>query len=88
MDHGEVARDWIQRGFSCGAFTDPPGCEWRDDVHDADELITVVEGRLEVLVHGEAYALEAGDELYIPRGATHTVRNVHAGATRWLYGYD
>lgn len=88
VDHGEVVRDWIQRGFSCGAFTDPPGREWRDYVHDTNELVTVVEGRLEVVLHGETYALEPGDELYIPRGATHTVRNIHAGTTRWLYGYD
>lgn len=88
VDHGEVARDWVQRGFSCAAFTGPPGQAWRDDRHDTNELVTVVEGRLEVLLHGERYALEPGDELFIPRGARHTVRNIHAGTTRWLYGYD
>lgn len=88
VDHGEVVRDWIQRGFTCAAFTDPPGQEWRDFVHAANELVTVVDGRLEVDMHGERYALEPGDELFIPSGARHTVRNVDAGTTRWLYGYD
>lgn len=88
VDHGEVARDWARRGFSCRAFTDPPGRGWRDFVHDTNEVVTVVEGKLEVIMHGVGYALEAGDEIYIPRGATHTVRNLHAGTTRWLYGYD
>lgn len=88
VDHGEVARDWVQRGFSCGVFTDPPGREWRGYVHDTNELVTVAEGRLEVLMHGERYVLEPGDELFIPRKAKHTVRNLHAGTTRWLYGYD
>jgi len=26
--------------------------------------------------------------MHIPRGAVHSVRNIHAGTTRWLYGYD
>ena len=88
VDHGEVARDWIARGFTCRAFTDPPGQEWRDYVHDTDELVTVVEGRLEVGLHNERWLLEPGDELFIPRGARHTVRNTHHDTTRWLYGYD
>ena len=88
VDTGAVARDWIARGFSCRAFIDPAGQEWRDFVHDTDELVTVVEGRLSVRMHDEDWELEPGDELYIPRGVKHTVRNLHAGTTRWLYGYD
>ena len=88
VDQAAVTRDWIARGFSCRAFTDPPGQEWRDFVHDTDELVTVVDGQLEVDMHDETWRLEPGDELYIPRGVSHTVRNRHAGATRWLYGYD
>lgn len=57
-------------------------------MHDTDELVTVVEGRLGVHMHDEDWELEPGDELYIPRGVMHTVRNRHAGTTRWLYGYN
>lgn len=88
IDVGAVARDWVTRGFSCRAFIDPPGREWRDYVHNTDELVTVMEGRLEVAMHGETWTLEPGDELYIPRGVHHAVRNPHTGTTRWLYGYD
>ena len=88
VDHGEVSRDWQQRGYTCAPFTDPPGQVWRDYTHDTNELVTVVEGRLEVEMHGVRYTLEPGDELFIPRNAVHTVRNVHAEETRWLYGYD
>lgn len=88
VDVAAAARDWIARGFSCQAFTDPPGQEWRDYLHDTDELVTVVHGRLEVLMHDESWVLEPGDELYIPRRVRHTVRNLHGGETRWLYGYD
>lgn len=88
VDHGVVTRDWIERGYSCRGFTDPPGQEWREFMHDTNELVTVVEGRLEVTLGKRRWVLEPGDELFIPRGAAHTVRNIHAGATRWLYGYD
>lgn len=88
VDPAAVTRDWIQRGFTCRAFTDPPGQQWRDYVHDTDELVTVVYGRLEVIMHDESWVLEPGDELYIPRGVTHTVHNLHPGTTHWLYGYD
>jgi ribosomal protein L16 Arg81 hydroxylase len=40
-----------------------------------------------VHLHEEDWVLEPGDELYIPRTVTNTVRNLHAGTTRWLYGY-
>jgi len=88
VDTAAVTRDWIARGFSCRAFMDAPGQVWRDYVHDTGELVTVVEGRLGVHMHDEDWELEPGDELYIPRGVMHTVRNLHHGTTRWLYGYD
>jgi len=88
VDHGVVVRDWVGHGFSCRAFTDPPGREWRGFVHHTNELVTVVDGRLEVRMHGKSYVLEPGDELFIARGAPHTVRNIHDGTTHWLYGYD
>ncbi len=88
VDTGLVTRDWIARGFSCRAFVDAPGKIWRDYAHDTDELVTVVEGRLGVHMHDEDWELEPGDELFIPRAVMHTVRNLHTGTTRWLYGYD
>lgn len=88
VDIGAVTRDWIARGYSCRAFVDPPGQEWRDFVHDTDELVTVVAGRLSVRMHDEDWTLEPGDELHIPRGVMHIVHNPHTGETRWLYGYD
>jgi quercetin dioxygenase-like cupin family protein len=82
-----VRRDWRARGFSCKTFTDPPGREWNDFVHAADELVTVIDGRLRCLMNGKTHEIEAGDELFIPKGIRHSVLNVHAGTTRWLFGY-
>jgi quercetin dioxygenase-like cupin family protein len=87
-DQTVVAADWRQRGYSCAWFSDPPGREWRDFRHSTNELVTVVEGRLELTVAGSIYRVEPGDEVFIPRGAVHSVKNSHTSTTRWLYGYD
>ena len=87
LDREAVARKWRGHGYSCGALVDPPGRAWEGYVHDVDELACVIEGRLAIEVAGESFAVEPGDEVFIPAHAVHSVRNVHPGATRWLYGY-
>ena len=88
IERDAVARDWCARGYSCDLFVDPPGREWRDFSHGTNELVTVVEGRLEVTVEGESFTIRPGDEVFIPKRALHSVRNTHEGTSRWLYGYD
>ncbi|RMD64965.1 MAG: cupin domain-containing protein [Alphaproteobacteria bacterium] len=88
IDAAAVAEDWRARGFSCATFVDPPGRRWEDFVHDCNELVTVVEGRLEMEVAGQSAIVEPGDEVFIPKGARHSVRNIHDGQSVWLYGYD
>ena len=93
-----VGREWAKRGFDCRLFVDPPGREWNGFVHSANELVTVVEGVLLCTVEigtaeigtaeAEPIRLEIGDELFIPRDAVHSVKNIHSGTTRWLFGYD
>lgn len=85
-DH--VRADWHSRGYDCHRFTDPPGQTWRDFVHETNEVVTVVDGRLELTIRDEVIEAAPGDEVFIPRGAVHTVRNIHAGTTHWLFGYD
>ncbi len=88
VERPTVAENWHRRGYSCRSFVDPPGQEWNDFVHDCNELVTVVEGQLKVTINGETCIAEAGDEIFIPKGAVHSVINVHTRTTRWLYGYD
>ena len=88
VQRDEVAQDWRARGYDCRPFTDPPGRAWNDFVHRTDELVTVLDGRLECTVAGQRAVLEPGDELFIPREAVHSVKNVHRGTTRWLFGYN
>jgi quercetin dioxygenase-like cupin family protein len=88
LDRDQVARDWRQRGYSCDVFTDPPGREWNDFVHMTNELVTVMEGKLKLTIGGEEITVEPGDEVFIPKGICHSVKNISSSTTRWLYGYD
>ena len=88
VERSRVASDWAARGYSCALFTDPPGREWNDFVHRMNELVTVLEGRLRMTVAGEDWEVGPGDEVFIPRQAVHSVKNIHSATTRWLFGYD
>jgi mannose-6-phosphate isomerase-like protein (cupin superfamily) len=82
-----VAADWKDRGFSSDLWIDPPGRVWTDFVHEVDELVMVVQGRVEFEIDGVRHLPELGEELLIPARALHTVRNVGSAESRWLYGY-
>jgi mannose-6-phosphate isomerase-like protein (cupin superfamily) len=88
VDRNAVAKDWADRGYDCQPFSDPPGQEWNGFVHATNELVTVVEGRLELLMDGRTLALGPGDEAFIPKRMRHSVHNIHDATTVWLFGYD
>jgi quercetin dioxygenase-like cupin family protein len=81
-----IKKDWNTRGFSCGIWKDPPGQEWKDNVHDAESLILLLEGTLELEIKGEKSRPNPGEEVRIPMNVPHTVRNVGRIPCRWLYG--
>jgi quercetin dioxygenase-like cupin family protein len=85
-DRTKIAADWASRGFSCDLWTDPPGQRWEDFRQATDELVTMLEGRMEFEVAGKVYHPEVGEELLIPAGTVHSARNVGEGTARWLYG--
>jgi len=88
LDEAAVAADWKARGYSCNPFADPPGQQWLDFTHGTNELVTVVEGRLEMVVGDVRVEMSPGDEIFIPARANHSVINIHNGTSRWLFGYD
>jgi quercetin dioxygenase-like cupin family protein len=82
-----VEADWQKRGFSCALWVDGPGQVWADFVHQTDELVMVLEGQVEFEFGGARYRPVHGEELLIPAGARHTVRNLASTRSEWLYGY-
>jgi quercetin dioxygenase-like cupin family protein len=82
-----IAAAWSSRGFSCDLWADSPGRRWEGFRHAADELVIVLEGRMEFEVAGAVHHPRPGEELLIPAGAVHAARNIGKTTARWLYGY-
>ena len=83
----ETEKAWQARGFSCGLWVDAPGQQWNDFVHSTDELLMLVEGDLELEMHGRTFRPHPGEEVLIPARVSHSVRNVGNTTAKWLYGY-
>jgi quercetin dioxygenase-like cupin family protein len=47
----------------------------------------VLEGEVEFEIEGQVLQPSVGEELVIPAGAVHGVRNIGNTTSRWLYGY-
>lgn len=88
VNQSQIEKEWKGRGFSCNLWTDPPGQKWEDYVHDVDELAMIIDGEVEFEINGEILRPGPGEELLIPKGITHSVRNVGHSTSRWLYGYQ
>jgi mannose-6-phosphate isomerase-like protein (cupin superfamily) len=88
INRSDVAARWNDRGFSCDLWIDLPGRVWADFVHEVDELVMVVQGRVEFEIDGVFHLPEIGEELLISARALHTVRNLGGTESRWLYGYE
>ena len=82
-----IRSDWHSRGFSCDVWTDPPGQMWEDYRHRVDEVVMVIEGDVEFDIGGHVLRPKPGEELLIPAGVLHSVRNRGSSVSRWLYGY-
>jgi mannose-6-phosphate isomerase-like protein (cupin superfamily) len=87
LEFDTVRRDWASRGYSCAIWIDPPGQEWRDFIHDTDELLMVIDGTVELEMHDTVTRPSVGEEVVIPAGARHTVRNAGKTDSHWYYGY-
>lgn len=87
LNRQQVSRDWAARGFSCGLWIDPPGQCWEDFTHRTDEVVVILEGEMEFEIDGKVSHPKIGEEVFIPAGVVHSVRNIGASTARWLYGY-
>lgn len=87
VEQDKVSRNWAARGFSCSLWVDPPRQSWEDFVHGSDEVVMIVEGEVEFEIEGEVLRPKPGEELLIPAGTRHSVRNVGKSTSKWLYGY-
>jgi quercetin dioxygenase-like cupin family protein len=47
----------------------------------------MLEGEVEFEIGGQVRRPEIGEEVFIPAGVVHSVRNRGKTTSRWLYGY-
>lgn len=87
MDSSEIKEDWESRGFSFGVWDDPPGQRWENFTHPVDELFMLAHGKVEIEIDGKKHQATIGEEIYIPAGAVHSVRNIGESDSQWFYGY-
>ena len=84
---GVIKQQWQKRGFTFGIWQDPPGQIWKDYVHNQDELFMLVEGNVELTLNNQKIIPKIGEEILIPAGTVHTVKNNGNTQTTWYYGY-
>ena len=87
IDQSAIRDDWLGRGFSCDIWIDPPGKIWTDFVHGTDELLMLIDGEIELEMDDNILHPKIGDEVLIPSGMNHTVRNIGSVTNHWFYGY-
>jgi mannose-6-phosphate isomerase-like protein (cupin superfamily) len=87
--HGSEIRPLVDRTTSditqCSLAEEllPPGCAVRPHHHrETEEIYYVLEGSGEMTVGGETAPVAAGDAIFIPRDAVHTLRNTGEVAMR------
>lgn len=88
IDRSGIEEQWRADGYSCHVMTDRPGQEWNDFIHATNEVVTVVDGRLRLILAGEAVEAGPGDLVFIPRHVAHSVHNISERETTWMFGYD
>ncbi|MBT5263397.1 MAG: cupin domain-containing protein [Rhodospirillaceae bacterium] len=88
LDRAAVAAHWQGEGYSCHSMTDRSGQEWNGFTHRTNEYVTVVTGRLRLIMAGEDIEAGPGDLVFIPKDVMHSVHAIADGETTWMFGYD
>lgn len=83
----QIAPLWTEKGFSCELWIDLPGAVWENQRHEADELLMPVTGLLEIDILGQLLRPDLGEEVLIPAGTSHSIRNLGRSTACWLYGF-
>jgi mannose-6-phosphate isomerase-like protein (cupin superfamily) len=87
LEKDRIRDQWAQRGFTCDLWIDPPRQVWPGAQHEVDVVLRLLEGEAQIELPGRTVRMHPGDEIDIPAGARHTVRNCNGHPARWLRGY-
>jgi len=88
MTEDEFEKNWTKRGFSFSVGSIKLQEEVKDAVHDdQDELIVMVNGKLEVTIGGETFIPDRNQEVLIPAKSNHSIKNIGAVDSIIYFGY-
>jgi mannose-6-phosphate isomerase-like protein (cupin superfamily) len=76
LTEGNLRRKLEARGFRVTRYVYPPGTCFPPHEHAVDKMDAVLSGRFRMTMGGQSVTLEAGDCLYVPRGAEHSAEVV------------
>ena len=84
LRHSSSWPAWRDRGSDAAVcyFEIPPGCSLGPHVHDAEELVTILEGQATATVGGETKRLHGPALVVMPEGVTHDLRNEGSATLR------
>ncbi len=79
VSRAEVAQNWNTRRYDCSARIFESGWTSSNHVHHSDEVVTTVEGGVALVVGGQRFEAEPGDELFLPSNTMHRLEKSHDG---------
>ena len=88
MTQKDFEENWISRGYSfaVGQIKLQEGVN--NAVHDdLDELVVMVNGKLEFSIDGETHIPDCNQEVFIPAKASHSIKNIGDGDSTIYFGY-
>jgi|CXWL01.1.fsa_nt_gi uncharacterized cupin superfamily protein len=75
-------------GYSFDILIDPSDRVRNDFLFTTNELVTVMNGKLVLIIGRERIIAEPDDKVGLLKGVRHSVKNLPSATTHRLYGYD
>ena len=72
LSESALRRKLEDAGYRVSSYTYSPGTHFPEHTHDVDKIDAVVSGRFEIVLGGQAFVLEPGDWIEVPRGGRHS----------------
>lgn len=76
LSEAAMQRKLVARGYAVTRYVYPPGTYFPDHTHGVDKIDGVLAGRFRMTLGKMSVILEAGDSLFVPRGAVHSAEVV------------
>ena len=85
LDHKAIKQEWVRLGYGyCEFIEKSNGWATGEHTHEWHALFAGLEGKMEFIINDKRFVLEAGDELYYPKGAVIAARNLYDGRSDWF----